>query len=135
MNNSTVLAQTRQAATLSSFMAALTTGSAHGRPIKLHVHDALLYIGDMLAWVHQAAQAIAAERELLETLLGIGAGACMLSAMRGNERRLQVDGVRLVLTNPRSLRGGLRFVDSCATSCAEQTNGTYQLLVLYLRAA
>ena len=132
MNNSTVPAQTRQAAMLSSFKAALTTGSVHGRLIELHAHDALLYIGDMLAWVHQA---IAAERELLETLLGIGAGACMPSAMRGNERRSQVDGVRLVLTNPRSLKGGLRFVDSCATSCAEQTNGTYQLLVLYLGAA
>ena len=75
----TVLAQTRQAATLSSFMAALTTGSAHGRPIELHAHDALRYIGDMLAWVHQA---IAAEREFLETLLGIDAGARMPGAVR-----------------------------------------------------
>ena len=60
-------------------MAALTTGSAHGRPIELHAHDALRYIGDMLAWVHQA---IAAEREFLETLLGIDAGARMPGAVR-----------------------------------------------------
>ncbi|KAF8267909.1 oligomeric complex COG6-domain-containing protein [Lactarius quietus] len=79
----TVLAQTRQSATLSSFMSALTTGSASGRsstrPIELHAHDALRYIGDMLAWVHQA---IAAEREFLETLLGIDAGARMPGAVR-----------------------------------------------------
>ena len=79
----TVLAQTRQAATLSSFMGALTTGSttsrAGARPIELHAHDALRYIGDMLAWVHQA---IAAEREFLETLLGIDAGARMPGAVR-----------------------------------------------------
>ncbi|KAH9032506.1 oligomeric complex COG6 [Lactarius hengduanensis] len=79
----TVLAQTRQAATLSSFMGALTTGSATGRagarPIELHAHDALRYIGDMLAWVHQA---IAAEREFLEALLGIDAGARMPGAVR-----------------------------------------------------
>ncbi|KAF8258917.1 oligomeric complex COG6-domain-containing protein [Lactarius quietus] len=79
----TVLAQTRQSATLSSFMSALTTGATSGRsstrPIELHAHDALRYIGDMLAWVHQA---IAAEREFLETLLGIDAGARMPGAVR-----------------------------------------------------
>ena len=79
----TVLAQTRQAATLSSFMSALTTGSATGRagarPIELHAHDALRYIGDMLAWVHQA---IAAEREFLEALLGVDAGTRMPGAVR-----------------------------------------------------
>lgn len=78
----TVLAQTRQAATLSSFMSALTTGSAAGRagarPIELHAHDALRYIGDMLAWVHQA---IAAEREFLEALLGVDVGARMPGAV------------------------------------------------------
>lgn len=74
----TVLAQTRQAATLSSFTSALTTGTST-RPIELHAHDALRYIGDMLAWVHQA---IAAEREFLETLLGIDTGARMPGAVR-----------------------------------------------------
>lgn len=79
----TVLAQTRQAALLSSFTSALTTGSRTGgasaRPIDLHAHDALRYIGDMLAWVHQA---IAAEREFLEALLSIDAGARMPGAVR-----------------------------------------------------
>ncbi|KAI0284845.1 oligomeric complex COG6-domain-containing protein [Russula brevipes] len=79
----TVLAQTRQAALLSSFTSALTTGSRTGggsaRPIDLHAHDALRYIGDMLAWVHQA---IAAEREFLEALLSIDTGARMPGAVR-----------------------------------------------------
>ncbi|KAH9066222.1 oligomeric complex COG6 [Lactarius vividus] len=51
---------------------------AHGQS-SCHAHDALRYIGDMLAWVHQA---IAAEREFLEALLGIDAGARMPGAVR-----------------------------------------------------
>jgi hypothetical protein len=80
----TVLAQTRQATLLTSFTSALTTGNRTGsvgarRPIDLHAHDALRYIGDMLAWVHQA---IAAEREFLEALLSIDTGARMPGAVR-----------------------------------------------------
>ncbi|KAF8486745.1 oligomeric complex COG6 [Russula emetica] len=80
----TVLAQTRQATLLNSFTSALTTGNRTGsvgarRPIDLHAHDALRYIGDMLAWVHQA---IAAEREFLEALLSIDTGARMPGAVR-----------------------------------------------------
>lgn len=78
-----MLAQTRQAALLSSFTSALTTGrrtgGASARPIDLHAHDALRYIGDMLAWVHQA---IAAEREFLESLLSFDAGTRMPGAVR-----------------------------------------------------
>jgi conserved oligomeric Golgi complex subunit 6 len=80
----TVLAQTRQTTLLSSFTSALTTGNRTGgagarRPIDLHAHDALRYIGDMLAWVHQA---IAAEREFLEALLSIDTGSRMPGAVR-----------------------------------------------------
>ena len=64
-----VLSQTRQATLLSAFTVALTRGGRGGlpRPIELHAHDPLRYVGDMLAWVHQA---IAAEREFLEGLFG-----------------------------------------------------------------
>ncbi|KAJ3755566.1 hypothetical protein EV360DRAFT_72761 [Lentinula raphanica] len=50
-------------ASTSSFLAALTRGGPPGvsRHIDLHPHDALRYMGDMLAWV----QAIAPEREVL----------------------------------------------------------------------
>lgn len=40
----------------------------HGgpRPIELHAHDPQRYIGDMLAWLHQAS---ASEKETLSQLL------------------------------------------------------------------
>ncbi|VDB94980.1 unnamed protein product [Peniophora sp. CBMAI 1063] len=66
------LAQTRRAALLASFLSALTSPtSSSARPIELHAHDALRYVGDMLAWVHQS---IAAEHEFLESLGGAGGG-------------------------------------------------------------
>ena len=63
-------------------MDALTRGGPGGlpRPIELHAHDPLRYVGDMLAWVHQA---IAAEREFLESLFGVrGAERRMVGAVR-----------------------------------------------------
>lgn len=52
-----------------SFQMALTVGgpppSNLPRPIELHAHDPLRYVGDMLAWVHQA---LASEREFLTAL-------------------------------------------------------------------
>lgn len=36
------------------------------RPIELHSHDPLRYVGDMLAWLHQAT---ASEKEHLQSLL------------------------------------------------------------------
>ncbi|KAI0672834.1 oligomeric complex COG6 [Trametes maxima] len=77
----TYLSQTRQATLLSSFMDALTRGGPGGlpRPIELHAHDPLRYVGDMLAWVHQA---IAAEREFLEGLFGVRDARRMVGAVR-----------------------------------------------------
>ena len=79
----TLLSQTRQATLLSAFTTALTRGGPGGlpRPIELHAHDPLRYVGDMLAWVHQA---IAAEREFLEGLFGMRAeeGGRMVGAVR-----------------------------------------------------
>ena len=37
------------------------------RPIELQAHDPLRYVGDMLAWVHQA---LPAEREAAQALFG-----------------------------------------------------------------
>ena len=62
-------------------MDALTRGGPGGlpRPIELHAHDPLRYVGDMLAWVHQA---IAAEHEFLESLFGVAAPRRMVGAVR-----------------------------------------------------
>ena len=54
-----LLSQTRQSTLMNGFMDALTRGGPGGlpRPIELHAHDPMRYVG---AWVNQA---IAAERE------------------------------------------------------------------------
>ncbi|CAG9532892.1 unnamed protein product, partial [Cercopithifilaria johnstoni] len=51
-----------------AYIDALTRGGAGGtpKPIELLSHDPLRYVGDMLAWIHQA---LATERELLQALL------------------------------------------------------------------
>lgn len=79
-----ILSQTRQASLLSSFLAALTRGGPSGfpRPIELHAHDPMRYTGDMLAWVHQA---IAAEREFLESLFSVMNSRRMVGSVRNFE--------------------------------------------------
>ncbi|GAA6004653.1 Golgi transport complex subunit COG6 [Rhodotorula paludigena] len=64
-----VLGTTRSTSILNLFLDALTRGGPNGlpRPIELHAHDPIRYIGDMLAWLHQA---MAGEREFLESLFG-----------------------------------------------------------------
>jgi len=66
---------------MSSFLTALTRGGPSGlpRPIELHAHDPMRYVGDMLAWVHQA---IAAEREFLESLFGLKGDGRMVGSVR-----------------------------------------------------
>ncbi|GAA5834551.1 hypothetical protein JCM11251_007038 [Rhodosporidiobolus azoricus] len=65
-----VLGTTRSTSILNLFLDALTRGGPNGlpRPIELHAHDPIRYIGDMLAWIHQS---MAGEREFLESLFGI----------------------------------------------------------------
>ncbi|KAL5511670.1 COG6 [Sanghuangporus vaninii] len=76
-----VLSQTRQSTLLNSFMDALTRGGPGGlpRPIEIHAHDPLRYVGDMLAWVHQT---IAGEREFLESLFGVKGERRMVGSVR-----------------------------------------------------
>ncbi|KAF8132974.1 oligomeric complex COG6-domain-containing protein [Boletus edulis] len=77
----TFLAEARQSTLLALFLDALTRGGSSGlpRPIELHAHDPIRYVGDMLAWVHQA---IAAECECLESLFGLSGQARMVGAVR-----------------------------------------------------
>ncbi|CAG8837418.1 21040_t:CDS:10, partial [Gigaspora margarita] len=60
----------RKNSIIRAFMDALTRGGPGGtpRPIELHAHDPLRYVGDMLAWIHQT---VANEREFLESLFEI----------------------------------------------------------------
>ncbi|CAH2034778.1 unnamed protein product [Thlaspi arvense] len=52
------------------FISALTRGGPGGmpRPIEVHAHDPLRYVGDMLGWLHQA---LASERELVHALFDV----------------------------------------------------------------
>lgn len=68
-------ASARRAAIVRGFIDALTRGQSadlsstpgHApKPIEMHSHDPLRYVGDMLAWLHQAA---ASEKEYLAYLL------------------------------------------------------------------
>ncbi|XP_062329293.1 conserved oligomeric Golgi complex subunit 6 [Osmerus eperlanus] len=58
----------RRCAVVRGFIDALTRGGPGGtpRPIEMHSHDPMRYVGDMLAWLHQAT---ASEQEHLEALL------------------------------------------------------------------
>lgn len=61
------VANTRHNALFRRFISALTCGGPGGmpRPIEVHAHDPLRYVGDMLGWLHQA---LASERELVLAL-------------------------------------------------------------------
>jgi len=75
------LSQSRQTVLLNAFTNALTRGGPGGlpRPIELHAHDPMRYVGDMLAWVHQT---IAAEREFLESLFDVKSDMRMVGSVR-----------------------------------------------------
>lgn len=57
----------RRNAVVKLFIDALTKGGPSGtpRPIELNSHDPIRYMGDMLAWIHQAT---ASENEFLRSL-------------------------------------------------------------------
>ncbi|KAI4314617.1 hypothetical protein L6164_027505 [Bauhinia variegata] len=61
------VANMRHNALFRRFISALTRGGPGGlpRPIEVHAHDPLRYVGDMLGWLHQA---LASERELVQVL-------------------------------------------------------------------
>lgn len=49
------VANMRHNALFRKFISALTRGAPGGlpRPIEVHAHDPLRYVGDMLGWLHQ----------------------------------------------------------------------------------
>lgn len=68
------IANMRHHALFRRFISALTRGGPGGlpRPIEVHAHDPLRYVGDMLGWLHQA---LASERELVLVLLDTDANS------------------------------------------------------------
>ncbi|PWN52466.1 oligomeric complex COG6 [Violaceomyces palustris] len=84
------LANTRSSILMNSFINALTVGGPPPtylpRPIELHAHDPIRYVGDMLAWVHQS---LASEREFLTSLFGEKEGE---GGRRIGQRRRGLEG-------------------------------------------
>lgn len=74
-------------------MDALTRGGPNGlpRPIEIHAHDPLRYVGDMLAWVHQS---IAGEREFLEWLFSLKGDRRNIGSVRKFEHSEEEEWIR-----------------------------------------
>ncbi|KAF8606493.1 oligomeric complex COG6 [Ceratobasidium sp. AG-I] len=91
-----VLASVRQATLLNAFLAALTRGGPSGlpRPIELHAHDPTRYVGDMLAWVHQA---MAGEREFLDGLFAIKSERRMMGSVREPKSGEEESWIRVLM--------------------------------------
>jgi len=60
------LVENRRAALVQEFSTALVEGTVGAQPIELHAHDSVRYVGDMLAWVHQA---VANEKDMYVSIL------------------------------------------------------------------
>ncbi|KAJ3386427.1 Serine/threonine-protein kinase smg1 [Entophlyctis sp. JEL0112] len=93
----------RQTVLVQFFMDALTRGGPSGlpRPIELVAHDPVRYVGDMLAWLHQAS---VGERELVEGLFSGDASVSM------NDDIFSVLSLGLLSTKPEAM---LVILDVC----------------------
>lgn len=88
------LASARAHLLSTAFHRALTVGGPAPtflpRPIELHAHDPMRYVGDMLAWVHQS---VASEREFLTALFSkIGDSKGLEGMRRPGQRRRGLEG-------------------------------------------
>jgi hypothetical protein len=88
------LSTTRSQQLSTSFQRALTIGGPAPtflpRPIELHAHDPIRYVGDMLAWVHQS---VASEREFLIGLFSrVGGDQDQEGGRRVGQRRRGLEG-------------------------------------------
>jgi len=104
----------RRSAVVQDFMEALTHGenSLSARPIEVQAHDPLRYLGDILAWVHQA---VAGEREVLSLILGVAAKSKPSQLEPGNETWLE-DGTIISAFDElmeKDLEGTFRPIRGC----------------------
>jgi hypothetical protein len=83
----------RRKVVLQDFMEALTQGenALSARAIDIQAHDPLRYLGDILAWTHQA---VAGEKEILNLIFGVAANSRQSQLEPGSERWLE-DGTIL----------------------------------------
>ncbi|KAG0163844.1 Golgi transport complex subunit 6 [Apophysomyces sp. BC1034] len=119
------IAAARRDAVARAFITALTRGGPGGasRPIELQAHDSLRYIGDMLAWIHQAC---ASEKEMLEALF-------QAPANKGSSSTPPVNDDKYVeLPKNTQIRDAIDDLMDCAMegSCRPLKSRMEQVLVL-----
>jgi hypothetical protein len=78
----------RRKVVVKDFLEALTQGenALSARAIDIQAHDPLRYLGDILAWTHQA---VAGEKEILTLIFGVAASSHSSDLEPGNERWLE----------------------------------------------
>ena len=83
----------RRKVLVQDFLEALTQGENNlsARAIEIQAHDPLRYLGDILAWTHQA---VAGEKEILNLIFGVAASSRSSDFEPGSERWLE-DGTIL----------------------------------------
>ncbi|XP_042874667.1 conserved oligomeric Golgi complex subunit 6-like isoform X1 [Penaeus japonicus] len=106
------------------FLDALTIGGPGGapRPIELQAHDPLRYVGDMLAWVHQA---LPSEREAAQTLFAKCSNIEIMRDIVGDPLASSIYGTNAKLDNPNDSQGSYTYVSNLMLrDVAEQTRST-----------
>ncbi|GBG66460.1 hypothetical protein CBR_g61503 [Chara braunii] len=98
----TSVANTRHNAMFRRFIGALTRGGPGGmpRPIEVHAHDPLRYVGDMLGWLHQA---LASERELAAALFSHDTSVEKSASRRFSKEGLSSDPSQMEITDMSSV--------------------------------
>ena len=62
------VAQAHRLAVIQRFMAALSRGEGRARPIDVHAHDAVRYVGELLRWVEEAVRT---EKDFIDQLIAM----------------------------------------------------------------
>lgn len=99
----------RRKVVVQDFLEALTQGDVNlsARAIEIQAHDPLRYLGDILAWTHQA---VAGEKEILNLIFGVAASSRASALEPGNEKWLEDGTVLSALDDlvEKDLEGTLR---------------------------
>lgn len=96
------------------FLEALTQGenALSARAIEIQAHDPLRYLGDILAWTHQA---VAGEKEILTLIFGVAASSRSSDLEPGSERWLEDGTILSALEDliEKDLEGTIRPIRVC----------------------
>jgi len=130
----------RRGVLVKQFIDALTIGGPGGtpRPIEMHAHEPTRYVGDMLAWLHQAAPGEAENiTQLLKlcdkTDLGQVSGTVLAGVTEGVCRPLKTRVEQILVSEPGAvvlyrLTNLIRFYEGTVTSVVRGECGLTQTL-------